>query len=148
MSSILYSIGRWAFRARTLVVSLWIILLVVLGGCAVLFNQGTDNTFSIPGTESQDALDTLSRTFPQVSGTSAQLVIVAPKGEAVTESSITQPVKDAVAALTKLDGVSSVSSPYADTVKGGVAADGSAAIVTVQLTGQQSTVPAATKAAL
>ncbi|MFI5062349.1 MAG: hypothetical protein ACHP7F_12945, partial [Actinomycetales bacterium] len=71
MSSLLYSIGRWAFRARKLVVSLWIILLVVLGTGAVLFNQGTDNTFSIPGTESQDALDTLSRTFPQVSGTSA-----------------------------------------------------------------------------
>ncbi|MEO7016657.1 MAG: MMPL family transporter [Leifsonia sp.] len=148
MSSILYSIGRWAFRARKLVVSLWIILLVVLGAGAVLFNQGTDNTFSIPGTESQDALDTLSRTFPQVSGTSAQLVIVAPKGETVTESSIELPVKQTVADLTKLDGVSGVSSPYAETVKGGVSADGSAAIVTVQLKGQQTTVPAETKTAL
>ena len=81
MSSILYSIGRWAFRARKLVLSLWIVLLVALGGGAVLLNQGTDNSFSIPGTESQEALDTLSRTFPQVSGTSAQLVVVAPKGE-------------------------------------------------------------------
>ncbi|HEV7812021.1 MAG TPA: MMPL family transporter [Leifsonia sp.] len=148
MSSILYSIGRWAFRARKLVVSLWIVLLVALGGGAVLFNQGTDNTFSIPGTESQDALDTLSRTFPQVSGTSAQLVIVAPKGETVTESSIQQPVKDAVAELKKLDGVSGVSSPYDNTVKGSISDDGSAAIVTVQLTGQMTTVPAETKTAL
>ncbi|HEV7185216.1 MAG TPA: MMPL family transporter [Leifsonia sp.] len=148
MSSLLYSIGRWAFRARKLVVSLWIVLLVVLGTGAVLFNQGTDNTFSIPGTESQDALDTLSRTFPQVSGTSAQLVIVAPKGESVTEPSIELPVKQTVADLTKLDGVSGVSSPYAETVKGGISADGSAAIVTVQLKGQQTTVPAETKTAL
>jgi RND superfamily putative drug exporter len=148
VSSILYSIGRWAFRARKLVVSLWIVLLVALGGGAVLFNQGTDNTFSIPGTESQDALDTLSRTFPQVSGTSAQLVVVAPKGETVTEPSIQQPVTDAVAQLKKLDGVSGVSSPYDDTVKGSISHDGSAAIVTVQLTGQMTTVPAETKTAL
>ncbi|NYK12222.1 putative membrane protein YdfJ with MMPL/SSD domain, partial [Leifsonia naganoensis] len=83
MSSLLYSIGRWAFRARKLVVSLWLLVLVLLAGGAVAFNQGTDNTFSIPGTESQEALDTLSRTFPQVSGTSAQIVVVAPDGETV-----------------------------------------------------------------
>jgi RND superfamily putative drug exporter len=148
VSSILYSIGRWAFRARKLVVSLWIVLLVALGGGAVLFNQGTDNTFSIPGTESQEALDTLSRNFPQVSGTSAQLVIVAPKGDTVTEPSIQQPVENAVAGLKKLDGVSSVTSPYDDTVKGSISDDGSAAIVTVQLEGQTTTVPAETKTAL
>ncbi|MFF1877469.1 MMPL family transporter [Leifsonia sp. NPDC058230] len=148
MSSILYSIGRWAFRARKLVVSLWIVLLVALGGGAVLFNQGTDNTFSIPGTESQEALDTLSRTFPQVSGTSAQLVVVAPKGETVTEPGIQQPVENTVAELKRLDGVSGVTSPYDDTVTGSISDDGSAAIVTVQLKGQMTTVPAETKTAL
>jgi len=148
VSSILYSIGRWAFRARKLVVSLWIVLLVALGGGAALFNQGTDNSFSIPGTESQEALDTLSRTFPQVSGTSAQLVIVAPKGDTVRESSIQQPVKDAVSDLKKLDGVSGVTSPYDTSVKGSISDDGSAAIVTVQLKGQMTTVPASTKTAL
>jgi RND superfamily putative drug exporter len=148
VSSILYSIGRWAFRARKLVISLWIVLLVALGGGAALFNQGTDNSFSIPGTESQEALDTLSRTFPQVSGTSAQLVVVAPKGDSVHESNIQQPVTEAVADLKKLDGVSGVTSPYGDSVKGSISDDGSAAIVTVQLTGQMTTVPAATKTAL
>ncbi|WP_431280289.1 MMPL family transporter [Leifsonia poae] len=148
MSSILYSIGRWAFRARKLVVSLWIILLVALGGGAVLLNQGTDNTFSIPGTESQEALDTLSRTFPQVSGTSAQLVVVAPKGDTVTDTSIQKPVEATVAELKQLDGVSGVTSPYDDTVKGSISDDGSAAIVTVQLKGQMTTVPAETKTAL
>ncbi|MFF1572350.1 MMPL family transporter [Leifsonia sp. NPDC058292] len=148
MSSILYSIGRWAFRARKLVVSLWIVLLVALGGGAALLNQGTDNSFSIPGTESQEALDTLSRTFPQVSGTSAQIVVVAPKGDTVREPDIEQPVKDAVADLEKLDGVSGVTSPYDDGVKGSISDDASTAIVTVQLEGQLTTVPAETKTAL
>lgn len=145
MSSILYSIGRWAFRARKLVISLWIILLVALGGGAALLNQGTDNSFSIPGTESQDALDTLSRTFPQVSGTSAQIVIVAPKGETVTASDVKGPVASAVASLADVDGVSGVTSPYGDDVAGSISDDGSAAIVTVQLKGQTTTVPAETK---
>ena len=38
------------------------------------FMQGTDNSFSIPGTEAQAGIQQLSRSFPQASGTSAQLV--------------------------------------------------------------------------
>ncbi|UAJ81016.1 MMPL family transporter [Leifsonia sp. ZF2019] len=148
MSSLLYSIGRWAFRARKLVVSLWLLLLVLLAGGAVAFNHGTDNTFSIPGTESQEALDTLSRTFPQVSGTSAQIVVVAPEGETVDQPAITHPVESTVADLAKVDGVSGATSPYSTTVKNLISDDRTAAIITVQLTGQQTTVTAETKTAL
>ncbi|WP_025157336.1 MMPL family transporter [Leifsonia aquatica] len=148
MSSLLYSIGRWAFRARKLVVSLWLLLLVLLAGGAIAFNQGTDNTFSIPGTESQEALDTLSRTFPQVSGTSAQIVVVAPKGETVDQSGIRKPVESTVDHLATVDGVSGATSPYSTTVKNLISDDRTAAIVTVQLKGQQTTVPEETKTAL
>ena len=148
MSSLLYSIGRWAFRARKLVLSLWLLLLVLLAGGAIAFNQGTDNTFSIPGTESQEALDTLSRTFPQVSGTSAQIVVVAPKGETVDQAAIQDPVESTVEDLAKTDGVAGTTSPYSTTVKNLISDDRSAAIITVQLHGQQTTVPAETKAAI
>ena len=117
MSSLLYSVGRWAYRARKLVVIIWIGLLAVLGGGALLFNQGTDNSFSIPGTESQEALDTLSRTFPQVSGTTAQIVVVAPDGQTVDDNAIKRPIEDAVAGITDIPGVSGVSSPYSTQVK-------------------------------
>ena len=148
MSSLLYSIGRWAFRARKLVVSLWLLVLVLLAGGAVAFNQGTDNTFSIPGTESQEALDTLSRTFPQVSGTSAQIVVVAPDGQTVDQAGIKNPVEDTVDHLAKVDGVSGATSPYSTTVKNLISDDRTAAIITVQLKGQQTTVTAETKTAL
>lgn len=148
MSSLLYSIGRWAYRARKLVLSVWLLLLVLLAGGAIAFNQGTDNTFSIPGTESQEALDTLSRTFPQVSGTSAQIVVVAPDGETVDQSAIQKPVEQTVADLAKTDGVAGTTSPYSSTVKNLISDDRTAAIITVQLHGQQTTVPAATKTAI
>ena len=148
VSSLLYSIGRWAFRSRKLVLSLWIVLLVALGGGALAFNQGTDNSFSIPGTESQQALDTLSRNFPQVSGTSAQVVVVAPGGTTVRAADIKVPVTDAVKSLGEITGVAAVTSPYSERVKNTISSDGSAAVITVQLTGQQSTVSADTKAAV
>ncbi len=148
MSSLLYSIGRWAFRSRKLVLALWMLLLVALGGGALLFNQGTDNSFSIPGTESQQALDTLSRNFPQVSGTSAQVVVVAPDGSTVRADDIKAPVTDAVKSFGDIHGVAAVTSPYSEQVRNTISSDGSAAVITVQLTGQQSTVGADTKTAL
>src|SRR6478609_2464421 len=148
VSSLLYSVGRWAFRARKLVVIIWIGLLAVLGGGALLFNQGTDNSFSIPGTESQEALDTLSRTFPQVSGTTAQIVVVAPDGQTVDDSDIKQPIEGTVDQLKDVNGVSGVSSPYSTQVKNLISDDRSAAIITVQLKGQMTTVTADTKTAL
>ncbi|MDR6612865.1 MMPL family transporter [Leifsonia sp. 1010] len=148
MSSLLYSVGRWAYRARALVVIVWIGLLALLGGGALLFNQGTDNSFSIPGTESQDALDTLSRTFPQVSGTTAQIVVVAPDGQTVDDNDIKQPIEDTVDQLKDVNGVSGVSSPYSTQVKNLISDDRSAAIITVQLKGQMTTVTDATKTAV
>lgn len=81
MSSFLYRLGRSAARARVLVLVLWVVALVAVGGGALLVNQGTDDTFAIPGSESQDALDYLGHVFPQVSGASAQVVVLVPAGQ-------------------------------------------------------------------
>ena len=145
MSPLLYSIGRWAFRARKLVLILWLALFVALAASAGLFNKGTDNSFSIPGTQSQEALNSLSRTFPQVSGTSAQIVIVVPKGETVNQPSITNAVADAVGKLDKVHEVQGVSSPFNNQIKDAISHNGQAAIITVQLDGQPTTVSAETK---
>ena len=59
MSSLLYSLGRWAFRSRRIVLVAWLVILVAIGGSAAAFNKGLDNGISIPGTESQKALDSL-----------------------------------------------------------------------------------------
>ncbi|MGG7507852.1 MMPL family transporter [Plantibacter sp. YIM 135249] len=148
MSSMLYSLGRWAFRARRLVLVLWIAVLAVAGGSALAFNQGTDNSFSIPGTESQEALDSLSHTFPQVSGASAQLVVVAPKGEDVTDTATKQAITDAIKALDDVKGVAQAVSPFDENITGAVSEDKSAALITIQLDGEQSAVTAETKTAI
>ena len=148
MSSLLYSLGRWAFRARGIVVGAWILILALVGGGALLFNQGLDNSISIPGTESQEALDSLSTTFPQVSGASAQLAVVAPDGDSVADDSVASVIDNTVSALNDIDGIESAISPFDENIDGAVSENGRAALISIQLEGSQYEVTAATKQAL
>ncbi|MGO4276975.1 MMPL family transporter, partial [Paenibacillus sp. TAF58] len=111
----------------------WVAALVILIAGAGLLSTGTNNTFAIPGTESQDALDALARTFPQVSGTSAQMVVVAPEGSTVREPEIQSAVEASIASIEKIPQVSSATSPYASTTSGNINSDASAALVPIQL---------------
>jgi RND superfamily putative drug exporter len=148
VSSHLYRLGRWAFVARRRVALAWLAVMLLAGLGAGLLNQGTDNTFSIPGTESGEALDQLGRTFPQVSGTSAQYVVVAPEGASVTDPEIRDAVTDAVAELEDVDGVAAVTDPYADALTGVISEDEAATVVTVQVDGAREVVDPAIPDAL
>ncbi|WP_348272850.1 MMPL family transporter [Rathayibacter sp. VKM Ac-2760] len=144
----LYRLGRWVFRAHRLVAVLWLAVVVLAGGGALLLNQGTDNTFSIPGTQSQTALDQLERTFPQVSGTSARYVVVAPDGGSVQDADISGPVGEAVTALEAIDGVAAVTDPYSDTVEGTISEAGNALVITTQMDGSATTTSVESRDAL
>ncbi|MGW8566955.1 MMPL family transporter [Isoptericola sp. NPDC055881] len=145
MSSVLYSLGRWAARARRLVVIGWVLVLAVVGGAAGLLYQGFDNSVTIPGTESQDALDSLAATFPQVSGSSAQIIVVAPDGSTIDDSAMRGPITDAVDAVGEIDQVAAVTSPYDDQMAASVNDDRSATLLTIQLDGDQSVITEETK---
>ncbi|MGH3705707.1 MAG: MMPL family transporter, partial [Agromyces sp.] len=142
MSSALYALGRWAYEARGPVLALWLIVLAVLFTGAALLGVGTDNTYRIPGTESQEALDALARTFPQVSGSSAQLVAVALEGGDVTDADFAAAVEDAVTELAAIPQVSSATSPYSSATSANISADDSAVLVPIQLSvGTTSVLP-------
>jgi RND superfamily putative drug exporter len=70
MSSLLYAFGRLAYRRWGAVLLVWMFLLGLGTTGAATLSRGTNDAFSIPGTESQDAIDRLEQTFPQASGTS------------------------------------------------------------------------------
>lgn len=144
MSSHLYRLGRAAYRRRVLVVLAW--LLVLVTGIVLMntLSKGTNDTVRIPGSSSQNALDTLNHVFPQVSGTSAKIVVAMPEGSSVSA----QPVKDAVGAavdeIDALDQVSTVASPFSSLVDGAVSDDDTTAIITVQFDGQKNDLTGAT----
>ena len=145
MSTLLSSLGRWSFRHPWRVLVAWLLVLGIAGGAALALGKGTDNAFTIPGTESQAGLEQLERTFPQVSGTSAQFIVVAADGDSVTDQDYKTPIERTVTDLGKVDGVLAATSPYDEHVTGMVSDDRSAAIVRLQFDGQASDVSAATK---
>ncbi|GAA1136753.1 MMPL family transporter [Microbacterium natoriense] len=148
MSTLLSSLGRWSFRHPWRVLVSWLIVLGIAGAGALALGQGTDNTFSIPGTESQAGLEQLSRSFPQVSGTNAQFIVVAADGDHITDDAYRTDVEHAVDELSTMKGVLAVTSPYDEMVKGMINDDKTAAIVRLQFEGQATDVSAETKDAL
>ena len=148
MSTLLYALGRWSYRHPWRVLVSWVVLLLIAGSAALLFMKGTDNTFTIPGTEAQEGIELLDRTFPQASGTSAQLVLVTADGAQVSDDPYATAIADAVDELGDLDGVLAVTDPFDEMVSGMVSDDGAAAIVRLQFDGQTTDVPAETKTAL
>ncbi|GAA3642607.1 MMPL family transporter [Microbacterium awajiense] len=148
MSTLLYTLGRWSFHHSWRVLIAWLLLLVLAGGGALVFMKGTDNSFSIPGTEAQEGIELLARSFPQAAGTSAQLVIVAADGDDIEEEPYTSQIEDSIGQLEDLDGVLAVTDPYDEMVTGLVSDDSTAAIIRLQFDGAPTDVTDETTDAL
>ncbi|MET8079068.1 MMPL family transporter [Streptomyces sp. NPDC005303] len=129
MAVLLHRLGHRAYRHRQLVLGLWLFVLAALITCVSLFSSKLDDRFSVPGTESQRALDSLSKTLPEASGASAQIVFTVPKGHQVTEAPYTAAIARTITAAEKAPQVSEVVEPRAS---GAVSADRTTAIVQVQ----------------
>lgn len=136
MSTLLYSVGRWAYRHGGRVLAAWLVALLLAGGGAALFGHGTDDSFSIPGTESEEGLIQLSHTFPQASGSSAQITVVAAPGDNVDEAPYREKIAASLTDLGAIDGVLAVTDPFDETVSGLVSDDDAAAVIRVQFDGQ------------
>jgi RND superfamily putative drug exporter len=145
MATLLYRLGRWSFRGRWIVAGAWTLLLAALIGLVVLGGAKLDDKFSIPGSQSQQALDELRRISPAAAGASAQIVFVAPAGSAVTDPGYRSAIAQVVAAAKDAPQVAQVTDPF--TAKA-VAPDGEAAIAPVQYATDQAGLQKTSVAAL
>ncbi|WP_369215026.1 MMPL family transporter [Streptomyces flavofungini] len=114
MATFLYKLGRLAFRRRRYVALLWVALLVGAGVAASTAPAPPEDSFSMPGTESQKAFDLLEKRFPDASadGASARVVIRAPEGEKITSAGPKAEVEKMISTIGKGSQVSSVDDPY------------------------------------
>ncbi|MEU4613787.1 MMPL family transporter [Streptomyces umbrinus] len=129
MAVLLHRLGLSAYRHRKLVLGIWLFVLAALITCVSVFGGKLDDRFSVPGTESQRALDSLSKTLPEASGASAQIVFTAPEGQRVTEAPYTAAIARAVAEAEQAPQVSEVVDPRSS---GAVSGDRTTAIVQIQ----------------
>ncbi|MFI5796632.1 MMPL family transporter [Streptomyces sp. NPDC051677] len=114
MATFLYRLGRLAFRRRRLVVMIWIALLAAIGIGAMSSSGTTTDGLTLPGTQSQKAIDLLQKEFPQASadGATARVVFEAPGGQKLTSVANKAEIESLVAKLEKSPQVSSVSDPF------------------------------------
>src|SRR5262249_35293482 len=85
MATYLYRLGGWSFENRRKVLLAWLLLLGVVGFCALTFSGHTSEKFDVPGTESQKAQQLLEHKFPEASGAYARVVYEASAGEKLTD---------------------------------------------------------------
>ena len=113
MALLLQRLGRASFRHRRVVLAAWIGLLVVLGGAAVLAKGSFTSNFSIPGTESQKAIDLLEQRLPEASagGASGRVVFAVPKGEQLTAKQ-QQAISRTLDKVAATPAVAAVSDPF------------------------------------
>ncbi|MEU0227073.1 MMPL family transporter [Streptomyces sp. NPDC006284] len=114
MATFLYRLGRRAFRRRGLVALLWVAILVGAGVAASTAPAPPEDSFSMPGTESQKAFDLLDERFPAASaeGATARVVIRAPEGGKISDPASKERVEDLVTALGDGPQVASVADPF------------------------------------
>ncbi|MFD7508144.1 MMPL family transporter [Streptomyces sp. NPDC059853] len=125
MATLLYRLGRFSFRARGRIAAAWLVLLALLGLGAVTLMGPTSDEFSMPGTESQQALDDLGRQFPEASGATGTIVVAAPEGSALEPAGLAPVLREAA----DVDGVIAVMDPFET---GAVSPDGRYALIQLQ----------------
>ncbi|WP_040495620.1 MMPL family transporter, partial [Ilumatobacter nonamiensis] len=110
MSTFFYKLGRFAVRHRKAMLLGWLGVFVAIAVGSQVANTETSDSFTIPGTESQEAFDLLDERFPAQSGTSGQIVFATEDGSPLTDSA--DAVNASLAEVGELDGVILVTNPF------------------------------------
>ena len=133
MATVLYHLGRAAFRWRWFVTGLWVAVLGAVGFAAAQPPTAADEGFTMPGIESQKAFDLLEQRFPGTAadGASARIVFIAPSGEKVTAGARKKAVEKLVDEAVDGSQVAAAVDPFQAKA---VSKDGRTAYVTVSFT--------------
>src|SRR5258708_1146470 len=113
MSSYLYRLARFAFRRRRLVLAVWLTAAIAAIAIAQASGGKTNDVFTIPGTEAQNAADVLSARLPAFSGGQSTIVFATTSGSAkVTDPAARAAIETAMAKLRTVPQVSAVADPF------------------------------------
>ncbi|HLZ71913.1 MAG TPA: MMPL family transporter [Dehalococcoidia bacterium] len=130
--------ARFAVRHRKAVVIAWGLALVLLIGMVIPFGGSFASDFSLPGTESQKALDLLKSRFPTQAGDSARIVFQAKSG--INDPEIKARIDGVLLQAKGLSGVVGVQSPF-DPNSQAISRDGTVAFATLQYAKQADALP-------
>ena len=105
-------LARWCFTRRRTVLAAWLLLLVVALGAARVAGGTFNSSLSLPGTDSQAAVSLLTQHYPAAAGETDQVIIQATSGASIESAPVRGAVTAALARVSALPGIASVTSPY------------------------------------
>ncbi|SDR91578.1 putative drug exporter of the RND superfamily [Paraoerskovia marina] len=111
MAELLYRLGRFAAHHVRVVIAAWVAILAVAGvGYSV--GAGTlSDSFSIPGTPTQEVTDQLAEVMPDLAGGTGTVVLTTSDDEPFTDEQIAD-LSEAFTEVTDVDGVEAVVDPF------------------------------------
>jgi RND superfamily putative drug exporter len=132
MATLLFRIGRFAYRHAGRVLIAWALIAAAALGAGLGLGGKLQDSYAIPGTESQQAIDLLAAVFPQSAGASAQIVVRDSGANLKTADGAL--IDQVVSKLNDVKGVEQALSPYNEYATSAVSKDGSTGIISVQFT--------------
>src|SRR5712692_1200021 len=113
MSNYLYRLAHFAFRRRRLVLAVWLAAAIAAIALAQASGGKTNDNFTIPGTEAQNAADILTAQLPAFSGGQSTIVFATTGGSAkVTDPAAKAAIETAMTKLRSVPQVSLVVDPF------------------------------------
>ena len=117
MATWLYRIGEAAARRAWVVILIWALIIAGVAGAYTTFHGKLSNTFTIPGTQTQQLSDELAQRFPSANRGSGQIILTTGDGTALTEEQ-KQAFSIALNKLTsEVPSVDAVTDPFTTTSK-------------------------------
>ena len=105
-------LATWCVRHRRIVVLLWVAVLVLVTLISRSAGTSYSNSFSLPKTQSTDAIQLLQSVSPKVSGDSEQIVMGTSGRTRVTDPAIEQRINQMLAKVAKVPNVTNIVSPF------------------------------------
>jgi RND superfamily putative drug exporter len=125
------SLASWCVRHRVIVLLLWLAALLGTGFLSQSIGTAYSNSFSLPNTESTQALSLLQSAAPNVAGDREQIVFHTTNGAKVTDPAVQASVTTMLDKVAKVPHVSNIASPYSPGGAAQVSADNRTGFATV-----------------
>lgn len=112
MAKYLYKLGKWAAKNSKKVIGGTLVVLVAIAIFAINLGPNFSEEMSIPGTESEKALQLMKKEFPSNTGGQVQLVLKAPENKTLDSNGVNKVITNTLSEIKEKDGhVVSVASP-------------------------------------